>query len=154
MTGPARGAHVLARVPASLRWPYAVAPGAELDIAGLLERPRKSAGDSFDYPAYLRRRGIRFELALERLRATGARRGGIAGIVDSLRLRAEHGLAAGVSRRNGDLVSGMVLGEDQRIGDDVRDDFRRSGLAHLLRSDRMAITPRRRHPSGTIFRHA
>ena len=132
VSGRARGAHVLARVPASLRWPYAVAPGAELDLAGLLERPKKSAGDSFDYPAYLRRRGIRFELALERLQATGARRGGLTGVVDSLRLRAERGLAAGLSKRNGDLLSGMVLGEDQRIGDDVKDDFRRSGLAHLL----------------------
>ena len=132
VSGAARGAHVLARVPTTLRWPYAVAPGVELDVAGLLERPRKSAGDSFDYPAYLRRRGIRFELALERLRATGARRGGLTGMVDSLRLRAERGLAAGLSTRNGDLLSGMVLGEDQRIGDDVKDDFRRSGLAHLL----------------------
>ena len=30
------------------------------------------------------------------------------------------------------LLRGMVLGEDERLTEDVRDDFQRSGLAHIL----------------------
>ncbi len=131
LSGPARGAHVLALVPASLRWP-AERPGAELELRGVLQRPHRGAGESFDYPAYLRRRGIRFELAVDRLDATGRSRGGPAGAVDWLRVRAERGVAAGLGGRDRDLLAGMVLGEDQRVAPDVKDDFRRSGLAHLL----------------------
>src|SRR5205823_5651037 len=38
----------------------------------------------------------------------------------------------GLSRDDAALARGMVLGEDGAIRDDMRDDFRRSGLAHLL----------------------
>jgi competence protein ComEC len=131
-SGAARGAHVLARANGSLIWPDGGREGVELDLAGTLELPKRSAGSSFDYPAYLRRRGIRFELALDRLRPTGRRRGGVAGMVDSLRGRAERGVAAGLSDGNDHLLAGVVLGEDQLISEDVRDDFRRSGLGHLL----------------------
>jgi competence protein ComEC len=130
--GRARGARLLARAPASLRWPDGGRPGAELEVGGLLERPRRSAGASFDYPAFLRRRGIRFELALEELRWLGGRRGGAGGAIDALRRRAERGISAGLSRKNAELLAGMVLGEDQNVSPEVSDDFRRSGLAHLL----------------------
>ncbi|HEY1594362.1 MAG TPA: ComEC/Rec2 family competence protein [Thermoleophilaceae bacterium] len=131
-SGPARGALVLARAPLGWRWPSGGAVGTSLAVAGLVSRPHRSATADFDYPAYLRRRGIGFELALERLDPGGPPRGGVAGVVDSLRLRAERGLAAGVGGANGALATGMVLGEDQRIDPEVKDDFRRSGLSHLL----------------------
>jgi competence protein ComEC len=131
-SGPARGALILARAPRGWRWPGGGSPGVALHVAGELERPRGSASASFDYAAYLRRRGIHFELAVDRLRSGGAPRGGLTGVVDSLRRRSERGLAAGLSPGDGALATGMVLGEDQRVAADVRDDFRRSGLSHLL----------------------
>jgi competence protein ComEC len=130
--GPARGARLLGRADGSLRWPNGGAPGTALRVSGLLERPRPSARDSFDLAAYLRRRGIQYQLPLDRLSRAGPPRGGLEGAVDSLRLRAERGLAAGPSRSDGELATGMVLGEDQRVSPEVRDDFRRSGLGHLL----------------------
>jgi len=130
--GPARGALVLARAPRGWSWPGSGSPGAALDLAGLLKRPQNSASATFDYPAYLRRRGIHFELALDRLRSGGPPRRGLTGIVDSMRKRSERGLAAGLSPGDGALAMGMVLGEDQLVASDVRDDFRRSGLSHLL----------------------
>ena len=67
-----------------------------------------------------------------RLRATGAWRGGLPGALDSVRRRAEAGLARGLSPPEAALLSGMVLGEDERLSEEVRTDFKRSGLAHLL----------------------
>jgi competence protein ComEC len=132
VSGAARGARLLALAPSGWRWPGGGSPGTAVEVGGLLERPRRSANSDFDYPAYLRRRGIRFQLALERLRPGGPPRGGPAGVVDSLRRRAEHGVAAGLDEGDGALAMGMVLGEDQRLSPEVRDDFRRSGLSHLL----------------------
>ena len=87
---------------------------------------------SFDFAGYLRRRGIAGELLLDRARATGRRRGGLAGLLDRMRARAERGVAAGMPPREGALARGMVLGQDERIAQGVREDFRESGLAHLL----------------------
>jgi competence protein ComEC len=131
-SGPARGARLLARAPLGWRWPGSGSVGASLSVAGLLSRPRRSAGADFDYPAYLRRRGIQFELALERLDSGGPARAGATGVVDSLRRRAERGLGSGLGQSSGALATGMVLGEDQQIDSDTKDDFRRSGLSHLL----------------------
>ena len=49
-----------------------------------------------------------------------------------MRRRAERGLAQGLDPPEAALLRGMVLGEDERLTDDVRDDFQRSGLAHIL----------------------
>lgn len=131
-SGPARGARLLARAPARLRWPARAAPGAGLEVAGLLRKPRRDPTAAFDYPAYLKRRGISYEIALERLEPTGAGRAGVTGAIDRLRPRAERGLAAGLRGEDRALAAGMVLGEDQRVSSEVSDDFRRSGLSHLL----------------------
>ena len=84
------------------------------------------------FDAYQRRRGADAAIDVARLRATGERRGGPAGIVDAARRRAEAGLGRGLAEPEAALLRGMVLGQDEQLADDVRDDFKRSGLAHVL----------------------
>ncbi|MEA2135364.1 MAG: competence protein ComEC [Solirubrobacteraceae bacterium] len=84
------------------------------------------------YDAYQRRRGAHAALEADRLRPTAARRGSLPGALDSVRRRAEAGLGRGLAAPEAALLSGMVLGEDERLSDEVRTDFKRSGLAHLL----------------------
>jgi competence protein ComEC len=84
------------------------------------------------FDAYQRRRGATAALDVSALRPTGERRGGLAGLVDAARRRAEAGLARGLPEPEAALLRGMVLGQDERLSDDVRDDFERSGLAHVL----------------------
>jgi competence protein ComEC len=49
-----------------------------------------------------------------------------------MRERAERAVVAGMSPDEGALLRGMVLGQDEAIDTALRDDFRDSGLAHLL----------------------
>jgi competence protein ComEC len=84
------------------------------------------------FDAYQRRRGAGAALEVAELRRTGERRGGLAGVVDAVRRRAEAGLVRGLRDDEAALLRGMVLGQDERLADDVRDDFKRSGLAHVL----------------------
>jgi competence protein ComEC len=93
--------------------------------------PLPQPGDSFDFAAFLRSRGIGREVRVESLQPIG-HRGGLAGLVDAMRRRAQAGIDAGLSAERAALARGMVLGEDGDIPDATRDDFRRSGLAHLL----------------------
>ena len=102
--------------------------GAAEDLSGAAA----ADGASFDFPAYLRRRGVAGELLLDRARRTGRQRDGLAGALDGMRERAQRAVVAGMSPADGALLRGMVLGQDEAIDTALRDDFRDSGLAHLL----------------------
>jgi competence protein ComEC len=49
-----------------------------------------------------------------------------------IRERASQGLGQGMPAREAALARGFVLGEDERIDETTKEDFRRSGLSHLL----------------------
>jgi competence protein ComEC len=51
---------------------------------------------------------------------------------DEIRGRAESGLDNGMPAREANLARGFVLGEDDEIDPATKEDFRRSGLSHLL----------------------
>ena len=130
MSGRASGAPLLARLDGRRPWPGGGEPGTVLHVAGAAQMPASTG--SFDWRAYLRRRGIAYELDIDAIAATGKRRSGVLGAVDSMRRRAEAALGAGLSEPKAALARGMVLGEDEAIEQLERDDFRRSGLSHVL----------------------
>jgi competence protein ComEC len=84
------------------------------------------------YDAYQRPRGAGAAIDARAVRRTGERRGGLAGRLDAVRRRAERGLERGLREDDAALLRGMVLGQDERLPDAVRDEFQVSGLAHLL----------------------
>jgi len=109
-----------------------VAIGDELLLEGTLEQLPRRRGADFDYAGYLRRAGVHAVLRARFVVATGRRRGGLAAIVDRLRRRAEAGVGAGLEPPLAALAQGLVLGQDERIDAGMADDFKASGLAHLL----------------------
>jgi competence protein ComEC len=129
-SGRAAGATMLGRVDGPRPWPGGGEPGVILRVAGTAQRP--AAGGSFDWRAYVRRRGIAYELAIDSLADTGRRRDGPSGAIDSMRIRAEAALGTRVTNAKAALARGMVLGQDELIDPLERDDFRHSGLAHVL----------------------
>jgi competence protein ComEC len=132
VSGRLSGIRLLARAPRELGWPRGLEIGAELRVRGVARRLRNAPRADFDFAAYLRRRGIAGELWLDSVIATDGRRGGVAGVLDSMRRRAERAVEAGMPRRGGELARGMVLGQDERIDSSTRADWRSAGLAHLL----------------------
>jgi competence protein ComEC len=122
--GPADGAIAAARVPAGTGWPRAEV-GEILVISGRVV-PLSPA------EAYQRPRGARMALEVDGARPTGRRRAGVAGALDGVRRRAERALETGAPPAQAAVLRGMVLGQDEAIGAPVREEFRRSGLAHLL----------------------
>lgn len=159
-SGPAKGLKILGRR-RELAWP-AAEPGTRFHIRGFVKPPpggpripalggpvsEANAGRpgtpglgplspedgpsaEFDFGAFLRSRGIGREVQLEQLVPVG-RRGGFAGVVETMRRHAETGISRGLSADDAALARGMVLGEDADVPDDTRNDFQRAGLAHLL----------------------
>jgi competence protein ComEC len=130
--GSGRGERVLIRAPGRARWP-AVGVGEILRVRGRLERLGRWDG-------YHSRRGAHAVLRADAVLDTGRRRGGVLGALDTIRGRAEDGLATGLDPAQSALLRGMVLGQDEQLSGAAREDFRRSGLAHLLAASGQNVT--------------
>jgi competence protein ComEC len=104
--------------------------GAVLRATVRVAEPRPEQ-DGFDERAWLARQGIHVVLHASSWRQIG-RRGGILGLGDRLRDRVERAVDRGTSGVRRGIVLGVVLGEDEGLPRGVQDDFRASGLYHLL----------------------
>jgi competence protein ComEC len=87
--------------------------------------------NGFDERSWLAHQGIHVVLLASDWRQVG-RRGGILGLGDRLRERVERAVSRGTSGVRRGVVLGVVLGEDEDLPADARNDFRASGLYHLL----------------------
>ncbi|HEX4692064.1 MAG TPA: ComEC/Rec2 family competence protein [Solirubrobacteraceae bacterium] len=123
--GPARGEQAVLRLRRTMLHGAAPEVGDVLGVRGWIEPLTR-------WEAFQHRRGALAAIAADDVQATGARRGGVSGALDGARRRAEAGLDRGLAPPEAALMRGMVLGEDERLSDDVRTDFQRSGLAHIL----------------------
>ncbi len=148
VTGPARAGTFAVRVPvrvrrfdrmaldepARLELPLGRAPpqGAILEIVATLEAPQRAetAGE-FDEATYLARQGVHVVLRAGSYRQIG-RRGGARGVVDGLRRWLAASMAPGLHGQRRAVIGGIVLGEDEKLSEPLRDDFKASGLYHLL----------------------
>src|ERR671922_90425 len=118
--------------PVLLELPRGRAPplGARLEVLGELVRPRGSS-HGFDESRWLRRQGVHVVLRGDRWRIVG-RRGGLPGFADRLRGWLGRSAARGLTGERRGIVEGVVLGDDAGLSDELRRDFRASGLYHLL----------------------
>jgi competence protein ComEC len=146
VTGPARRSQFDVRVPGQmrrfgrdeirepvlLRLPPGRSPpqGAILDLIGVIQLPR-GPRNGFDERTWLRRHGIHVVVRADRWRIVG-RRGGLSGLADRLRAQLSAGMAPGLRGERRAVIAGIVLGEDEGLSDELRSDFRASGLYHLL----------------------
>jgi len=118
------GERVLLRAGRGVRWPTERV-GSVLAVRGGLEPLPAS-------DAWQRARGVHAQLRADELTDTGIRRGGLAGLVDGVRARAQTVLRTGVPPAEGALLRGMALGDDAALPARARDEFRASGLSHLV----------------------
>jgi competence protein ComEC len=147
VTGPARRTTFSLRVPAEVRrldgrdvrerTLLELRPGRSPPLGALLElrvrvRAPRPPVDGFDERAWLTRRGVHAVLrAGGDWRVVGAR-GGLGGFADRLHRRLERTIARGLDGDRRGVVAGVVLGEDEGLSEELRADFRASGLYHLL----------------------
>jgi competence protein ComEC len=114
----------MVRVGSSTPWPQAPT-GAVVQLRGRL----RALGP---FERHYARKGAHAAVTLELAAATGGRRGGPWRLVDAVRGRAERALSTALPARQAALLRGMVLGQDEALDERTRDEFRASGLAHIL----------------------
>ena len=115
-----------------LELPLGRAPpqGARLSLIGQLRAPR-GPSNGFDERRWLRHHGIHAVLRAQEWRIVG-RRGGLGGVADRLHAWLAGASVPGLSGMRRGVIEGVVLGEDEGLSDRLRQDFRASGLYHLL----------------------
>ncbi|CAB4346454.1 unannotated protein [freshwater metagenome] len=75
---------------------------------------------------------VRAILRLSWIAPSQRRRGGVVGLIDSVRTRATAALSAQLPPTEAGLLRGMTLGDDSAMPTELRDAMRRSGLGHLV----------------------
>ena len=154
VTGPVRKTPFTLRVPAEVRrfggrlvrervlleLPLGRSPpqGAVLALRTTVTAPR-GPEDGFDERGWLARRGVHVVLHGRPWRVVG-RRGGIGGVSDRLRAHVARAIAPGLRGERRAVLAGIVLGEDEGLTAALRDDFKASGLYHLLAVSGQNIT--------------
>ena len=118
--------------PVLLELPLGRAPpqGALLEVLGVLAEPR-GPQHGFDERTWLRRHGVHVVVRADRARVVG-RRGGLGGIADRLHAWLGSSLGRNLHGERRAVLEGVVLGEDGGLSENLRRDFRASGLYHLL----------------------
>ena len=101
-----------------------------LELTATLVAPR-GPDDGFDERTWLRRHGVHVVVRGRDWRVVG-HRGGLSGFADRVRGSIDTAIASGTSGERRAVLLGIVLGEDEGLTDALRDDFRASGLYHLL----------------------
>lgn len=108
------------------RIPADTSTGDRLGVSGSLRSPPDWMN------GYLEVQGVTRVVEADTVRPLPGARAGFTGWMDAIRDRAEAALGFGIGQPEAALARGFVLGQDQAIGEDVADQFRASGLAHLL----------------------
>jgi competence protein ComEC len=110
--------------------------GDEIQVNGKLTVPESfttDLGRTFDYPGYLKAKGIEYTMSfagVERLSE------GEGNIVISTLLKAKYSfmthLERVISEPEVGLGEGLLLGVKQALGEDIEMDFRRTGIIHIV----------------------
>lgn len=132
VTGAPSGDRAVARELSAREDVLLVAPGYRPELGALYAVRGTLRPIDPEVRAYYATQGVHLELRAARLVAAG-RRGGMWGVVDAAHAAALRRLAAGAGASPArSLVAGVTLGETGGLPPDVRQQFRDSGLYHLV----------------------
>ncbi len=132
VTGRPSGDRAIARDPSAREDVLVRAPGYRPQLGGVYRVSGRLVPVDPVVSGYYATQGIHLELRASRLTALGSR-GGLWGAVDRIHAAAVDRLGAGHDPPPArSLVAGVTLGEDGAMPPDVRQQFRDSGLYHLV----------------------
>lgn len=110
--------------------------GDQVEVTGKLVAPEAfttDLGRAFNYPGYLLARDVEYRISFAQVKVTATGKGN--GIVTQL-LSFKHTLMTNIEEvlpePAAGLAEGLLLGVHQALGDDLEDDFRESGIIHIV----------------------
>lgn len=113
-----------------------IAYGDEVRVSGTLRKPEAFATDwgrTFDYHGYLKAQGIAYQMSFAGVEvlASGAGNPVLAALYSG-KEQFMHALETVVAEPYAALGEGLLLGVKQALGSDLENDFRRTGIIHIV----------------------
>jgi len=110
--------------------------GDEIAVVGTLQRPTSFATDLgrvFDYPAYLEAKQIEYVISFAQVEVVGTNQGNMF-IAPLLKLKQVFmdNLEQVLPEPQVGLAQGLLLGVKQALGVEIEDNFRRTGIIHIV----------------------
>lgn len=106
-------------------------PGTRVRLTGMLKEPPQV--DGFDYRGYLARRGVAGTMLFPKAEVTGEPdRWAIGRNLAKMRLALERALQRALPEPEASLAAGIAFGRDGNLPNALYDDFRVTGLAHIV----------------------
>ena len=105
--------------------------GTEIQIKGQLEIPPE--GENFNYKAYLARQGVHSLMALPDLTVLAEKQGNpIYHTIFAFKNRAQATITQLIPNPQAALLTGILLGNDNGIPPELAEDFRTTGMTHII----------------------
>lgn len=105
--------------------------GTQVQIIGNLETPGEGA--TFDYKSYLARQGIHSQMSWPQLRVLAEDQGSfLYRTIFSFKAEAEQTIRELLPDPQGALLTGILLGNDQGLSPELADQFRITGMTHII----------------------
>ena len=105
--------------------------GSRLRVTGILETPPE--GETFSYRAYLARQGIHSLMSLPNVTVLAENEGSpLYRAIFAFKSRAQTTIAQLIPEPQAALLTGILLGNDNGLPPDLSDDFRLTGMTHII----------------------
>ncbi len=107
--------------------------GDKVEINGNLEKPQETSGSDFDWPAYLAKDDIFYEMFYPQIKFISG--GGGAWIkrhLFSIKEKFIKNLSAVIPEPNAGYLAGLTIGGKKAIPKDLQEEFRRAGVIHIV----------------------
>jgi len=113
-----------------------IAYGDEVRVSGQLRKPEAFAtawGRTFDYHGYLKAKGIAYQMSFAQVEVIGEEKGNpILSFLYSGKQKFMTALEKVMAEPYAALGEGLLLGVKQALGTDLENDFRRTGIIHIV----------------------
>lgn len=110
--------------------------GDVLTVTGVIEQPAAfitELGREFDYPGYLKARGIEYRMAFAEVTMSDETAGNsVVAILLTLKRAFMQSLERFIPDPASGLGEGLLLGVKSALGDEIESDFRRTGIVHIV----------------------
>ncbi len=110
--------------------------GDVVELSGTLEFPEvltEEDGRTFDYPSYLAAKGITYTMFAREVVGVGVERGNpIKSTLFDIKKHFQNALAEALPEPHSALLSGLLLGGKQSLGEDWLERFRVAGIVHIV----------------------
>ena len=113
-----------------------IAYGDRIRASGTLHKPESfdtGSGRAFDYPGYLAKDGILYELAFAQVEIAGeGERNVFKSAAISAKLKYLAGIRNVLPEPHAGLAGGITVGDKRSIGEQLSEKFRTTGLSHII----------------------